>query len=63
MDHVEIEALVYKARQLRAEELSRLQGVLAERVRFYAKRLMFVLGEVAESMRHSNAWKTQHRQH
>ena len=63
MDHVEIEALVQKARELRAEELNRLQALLAERVRFYAKRLMFMLGEVAASMRHSNAWKTQHRQH
>lgn len=63
MDHVEIEALVYKARQLRAAELNRLQGVLAERIRFYAKRLMFVLGEVAASMRQANAWKTRHHLH
>lgn len=60
MDPIDIAAIEQRARQLRAEELQRIQGLLSARLRVYGHLLGASLhtGLVAasESLRHLFSW-------
>lgn len=60
---IDIPAIERHARQLRAEEMQRLQGVLAERLGLYAlllaRSLLAVLETAAECLRPWFSWNPQ----
>jgi hypothetical protein len=62
---IDIPAIERHARQLRAEEMQRLQGVLAERLGLYglllARSLLVVLEVASEWLRPWFSWNPQRR--
>lgn len=63
MEHIDIAAIERRARQLRAEEMQRLQGLFAERARLYGlllgHSLLSLLEAVGEKLRPLFSWNPQ----
>jgi hypothetical protein len=65
MTYIDIAAIERRARALRAEEMQRLQGIFAERMRLYARllgrSLLSLLGSVGKTLRPVFSWNPQRR--
>lgn len=60
MDHIDYELIIEQARQMRAKELQRYQGLMGERILLVAKllggSLMSVLEWASEALRPLFSW-------
>jgi hypothetical protein len=67
MSSLNISAIDRQARQMRAEEMQRIQGVFAERLRLYGQLLaatfMSALGAIGAGVRPLFSWNPQARHH
>jgi len=65
MDSLNIAAIEQQARRLRAQEMQRIQGLIAERLRVYGRllgaTLLSGLAAVADSLRPLFSWNPQAR--